>query len=92
MLAPIYKTIATLRQKLTDEVNRKGYWEGELSSSALATATAVYALATVNAQLYEPLIRKGLDWLRDNINYDGGWGDTVTAQAISAPRHCVGRH
>ena len=88
-IAPIYKTITAVRQKLSDERNAKGFWAGELSSSALATAIGVYALATVNAKLYEPLIRRGLDWLRDNINGDGGWGDTVGSKSnISTTALC----
>jgi squalene-hopene/tetraprenyl-beta-curcumene cyclase len=89
MIAPIYKTITTLRQKLDDESKTAGFWEGELSSSALATATAVFALATANMKLNEPLIRRGLGWLRDNINDDGGWGDTVDSKSnISTTALC----
>src|ERR1041384_6356436 len=63
-----------------------GHWVGELSSSALSTATAVVALAIVereraaelatrNSEL-GPLIARGLAWLAKNANADGGWGDT----------------
>ena len=58
-----------------------GYWVGELSSSALSTATAVSALALV--QKHDPLsprrdslIAAGLAWLAQHQNDDGGWGDT----------------
>ncbi|MFN7139521.1 MAG: squalene--hopene cyclase, partial [Limisphaerales bacterium] len=60
-----------------------GKWVGELSSSALSTATAVCALATVNRsvtvrdQQQEALISSGLRWLAENQNSDGGWGDTT---------------
>jgi squalene-hopene/tetraprenyl-beta-curcumene cyclase len=57
-----------------------GHWIGELSSSALSTATAVAALAVVQEQsrqrLYESLIKGGLAWLAAQQNADGGWGDT----------------
>ena len=59
----------------------EGHWVGELSSSALSTATAVTALAIVQGE--SPLstlhsqIHSGLAWLAQNANPDGGWGDTV---------------
>ncbi|HYV28197.1 MAG TPA: squalene--hopene cyclase, partial [Candidatus Eisenbacteria bacterium] len=57
-----------------------GHWVGELSSSALSTATAVTALAVVHketANRYPPsAIHLGLDWLAKSANADGGWGDT----------------
>lgn len=69
--------------RLLMERNAKGHWDGELSSSALSTATAVTALATYSRECpesresLEPLIAGGLQWLADNVNVDGGWGDTV---------------
>src|SRR5689334_3946982 len=60
----------------------EGHWVGELSTSALSTATAVSALALVqNATSahgrFDSLIRGGLSWLAEHQNADGGWGDTV---------------
>jgi squalene-hopene/tetraprenyl-beta-curcumene cyclase len=58
----------------------EGHWVGELSTSALSTATAVSALALVQnhvAGSHEPLIAGGLAWLAAHQNADGGWGDTV---------------
>src|SRR4029077_13303350 len=51
-------------------------------ASALATATAVSALALVdkNSRLHQnhrEIIGKGITWLADHQNADGGWGDTV---------------
>ncbi len=62
--------------------NSDGYWTGELSTSALSTATAVTALTLIdkNARLpqnHQEIISRGLSWLRDHQNADGGWGDTV---------------
>jgi squalene-hopene/tetraprenyl-beta-curcumene cyclase len=51
-----------------------GHWEGELSPSALSTATAVCALKSVQAA--PVLVRKGLAWLAGHQNPDGGFGDT----------------
>jgi len=53
------------------------HWVGELSSSALSTATAVIALHTVDARLHADLISAGVSWLREHGNADGGWGDTT---------------
>jgi squalene-hopene/tetraprenyl-beta-curcumene cyclase len=59
-----------------------GHWVGELSTSALSTATAVSALALVQKHspppaAHEKLIAGGLAWLAAHQNADGGWGDTV---------------
>lgn len=60
-----------------------GHWEGELSASALSTATAITALALVarhapdRREAFASLIDRGLAWLAAHQNADGGWGDTV---------------
>lgn len=73
------------RQLLLSERPAAGHWEGELSTSALSTATAVMALHQVRQHNLMPeeheslvgLICGGLKWLRANRNSDGGWGDTM---------------
>ena len=79
-----------LRAELLAHRTVGGYWTGELSSSALSTATAVSALSasllyasdTVNAasesegKRRESLIRRGMSTLRNSQNEDGGYGDT----------------
>jgi squalene-hopene/tetraprenyl-beta-curcumene cyclase len=66
---------------LLSERHPDGYWVGELSTSALSTATAVTALSLVQKNLHhqqrDSLIQGGLDWLIAHQNDDGGWGDTV---------------
>ncbi|MCP4189454.1 MAG: squalene--hopene cyclase [Planctomycetaceae bacterium] len=77
-----------LRRELLAE--RSGdHWVGRLASSALATATAISALSIVQRQrrweqesadptdgpLSESIMR-GLRWLSQQQNSDGGWGDT----------------
>ena len=70
-------TLATLRQRLLSLRHPDGHWVGHLSSSALSTATATFALAQVDAARHRSLIGRGLQWLCDNQNADGGWGDTA---------------
>jgi squalene-hopene/tetraprenyl-beta-curcumene cyclase len=61
---------------LLDERCDAGHWVGELSSSALSTATAVCALSLAGEAEHASLIRAGLRWLAQHANADGGWGDT----------------
>ncbi len=58
-----------------------GGWLGRLSDSALATATAVAALAALDRSRYAPVIAEGRDWLAAHVNADGGWGDTPRARS-----------
>lgn len=72
------------RSALLTERNAAGHWEGELSSSALSTATAVTALAIASresGQNYSSPIHSGLTWLARHTNADGGWGDTVFSKS-----------
>ncbi len=71
----------TAREALWSERNPDGHWTGELSSSALSTATAVTALASVDRVAHADLIRHGLAWLATHANADGGWGDTVRSRS-----------
>lgn len=61
---------------LLAERHADGYWVGELSTSALSTATAVMALHLVNASGHADMVSRGIAWLADQQNADGGWGDT----------------
>ena len=78
--ARLEAALQTARAALLAERNAEGHWTGELSSSALATATAVVALQQVQTQTsdnYSHYIKDGLDWLATHANTDGGWGDTT---------------
>ena len=57
--------------------NDSGHWVGELSSSALSTATALIALHFVDAEHHAGTINSAARWLVENQNEDGGWGDTT---------------
>ena len=54
-----------------------GHWEGELSTSALSTATATVALHLADPAGNAALVAGGARWLAENANEDGGWGDTT---------------
>ena len=83
----------TARCDLLAECESTGHWVGQLSSSPLATATAISALALVgrhapatdSGALADDLCRgetsrlivKSLRWLMKTQAADGGWGDTA---------------
>jgi squalene-hopene/tetraprenyl-beta-curcumene cyclase len=78
------RTVAATRQRLLDERNQAGHWRGELSPSALSTATALAALAAKDPVGNAGAVQAGLEWLAENANDDGGWGDTpVSASNLS---------
>jgi len=77
------RLLAAYRRARRDLLARRGpggHWTGELSRSALSTATATSALALVDRHAagaaHAALRRAGLDWLVRHVNADGGWGDT----------------
>jgi squalene-hopene/tetraprenyl-beta-curcumene cyclase len=87
-------TRALLQSRTAD-----GHWAGELSSSALSTATALFALTLYeqsNAAIarntrddLRRLVRLGNAWLCQNQNPDGGWGDTLLSKSnISTTALC----
>lgn len=61
---------------LLSEMNADGFWTGQLSSSALGVAVAVAALHFYDSETNLPEIRAGLNWLLNNCNSDGSYGDT----------------
>ena len=84
----IRKCYDSVKETLLSHRNFRGYWEGELSTSALSTATAVMALEMVRrdrtsrnpvseSEQLQTLIEGGLKWLAGHQNDDGGWGDTT---------------
>ncbi|MEX2579495.1 MAG: prenyltransferase/squalene oxidase repeat-containing protein [Verrucomicrobiales bacterium] len=71
------ETLANARRRLLDLRVPEGHWEGELSTSALSTATALVALGCVDENRHGPRIEAACRWLTGHQNADGGWGDTV---------------
>ncbi len=64
---------------LLESRDPRGVWTGELSTSALSTATAVSALASAYRQgtpEHTQFVMPGVFWLIARQNTDGGWGDT----------------
>lgn len=73
--------IQATRQHLLTLQKDAAHWTGELSSSALSTATAIVALHGVEAREHAALIQAGVDWLVRYQNADGGWGDTTISKS-----------
>lgn len=74
--AELRTILKNAREALLAERNEGGWWSGELSASALSTATSVVALGEVDELSHGPAIAAGTAWLVAHQNADGGWGDT----------------
>ncbi|MDB5346494.1 MAG: shc 2 [Schlesneria sp.] len=87
MIDKLRQAQSTAAESLIQEASATGHWEGELSASALSTATAVATFQLAireradTAVLYQPLIVQGLRWLVAHQNEDGGWGDTIFSRS-----------
>ena len=94
------QALTNARESLLQCRGDHGHWEGELSSSALSTATTVCALRDYLREAPSPLISRkdlqrlidrGRQWLADHQNDDGGWGDTIHSFSnISTTALCWG--
>lgn len=70
----IDKALKITCDRLLAEISADGSWRGYLSSSAVSTAVAGFALGRLCPDCDE--VTSACRWLSDNINPDGGWGDT----------------
>ncbi|MEP2307351.1 prenyltransferase/squalene oxidase repeat-containing protein, partial [Rhodopirellula bahusiensis] len=87
-----------LRGELLAQRTEDGHWTGELSASALSTATAISAMSAAvrsgeladsdKAALLEQ-IQSGRRWLSDQQNDDGGFGDTDRSHSNIATSYLV---
>jgi squalene-hopene/tetraprenyl-beta-curcumene cyclase len=91
----VERTLAAAQKKLLESRVPAGHWEGDLSPSALSTATAVCALELVRRNrpgapaTLKGLIGAGLAWLAAHQNADGGFGDTTDSPSnISTTTLC----
>jgi len=75
LVARLQRAELELRTAVLESLRPEGCWHGQLSSSALATAVAVIALARVDRERHRGVIEAGLVWLGQHRNADGGWGD-----------------
>ena len=75
------KALARAVERLLAARGAESHWTGELSTSALSTATAAGALALVDRDAHAETIAAALDWLARNGNDDGGWGDTTISKS-----------
>lgn len=71
----------SLIQSLKEERNNDGFWNGHLSSSALATAVAIVALKINGSEIHKDAVSRGLEWLMNHTNSDGGFGDTPESRS-----------
>ncbi len=72
---------ASARDALLAWQTPEGCWRGELSPSALSTATAVSAFCAVSRERFADFIWRGTAWLAAHQNADGGWGDTPESRS-----------
>ncbi|NVO12054.1 MAG: squalene--hopene cyclase [Bacteroidales bacterium] len=70
-----------LLNKLIEEQNSNGFWTGQLSSSALGVSVAIVAIKLKGLPNHEERVLKGLQWLFNNVNIDGGYGDTSESES-----------
>lgn len=77
--------IESVIQRLKGDLRRfqtaDGVWEGRLSSSALSTAVAAFALYRLDPVEHGGRIGQAMQWLARNANADGGWGDTPQSRS-----------
>lgn len=80
-----------LARLLKSERNESGFWSGQLSSSALATAVSIVTLKINGDDSDKVRILIGLAWLQKHINSDGGFGDSPESTSnVSTSLLCYG--
>jgi len=72
----IQSRLQLLANQLLTDRNEQGFWDGQLSSSALGVAVSVIALHFYSEEEYRHEIGNGIRWLTEHQNRDGGYGDS----------------
>ena len=70
----VNEMIADITRQLLQKRSSDGIWRGCLSSSAISTSVAIFALYQIDSDTYEPYIRKGTGWLKKTMRADEGVG------------------
>ncbi len=79
--AELCQAQASAIDALLSHRSAEGHWKGRLSSSALSTAVAAFALGRLGRPGCEAVVASAVDWLAAHRNDDGGWGDTVDSKS-----------
>lgn len=69
--------IADVQARLKASRKPGQMWRGNLSSSAISTSVSIFALHKIDAERYRQQIESGREWLRQTMQSDGSWGDSV---------------
>ncbi|MCC9658058.1 prenyltransferase/squalene oxidase repeat-containing protein [Rhodopirellula halodulae] len=92
------RTLNRLREELLSQRTADGHWTGELSASALSTATAISAMSVAvragelsidEEETLRKQIQSGRAWLAGQQNDDGGFGDTDRSHSNIATSYLV---
>ena len=73
----INEMIEALSERLLLRRSADGLWRGKLSSSAISTAVAVFALYMTDRDKYRSFIQNGAAWLHRTMLPEGAWGDSI---------------
>ena len=68
--------ISDLTERLKAQRTKGQMWRGELSSSAISTSVAAFALHKIDAERYRQRIDQAVEWLLSTMAEDGSWGDS----------------
>ena len=95
MTNPLHETLANARKALLAERNASGHWEGELSTSALSTATSIVALGSVDPATHRAAVaracgRRGGRGVRGARDRDGRGQGGRAAQGGVRPARWLG--
>ncbi|SMP46086.1 squalene-hopene/tetraprenyl-beta-curcumene cyclase [Neorhodopirellula lusitana] len=94
---PFSSTLNQLDRELLSARNPDHHWTGQLSASALSTATAISALCVAYREtndtdkklLYSKQVQCGIAWMLAQANPDGGFGDTDRSHSNIATSYLV---